>query len=264
MAGCPEEATLNGLPTWSGWSRQITDLSEPLSDSAGDWSRMVTEDVCPAAGSDNEEHAKGLELLPKQRVELKLHEGDKTPIFASAASVADLRCAVSEATGTAPEHVHLCEGGSVRGRALLDHELVPTEVTVVGVDRLPGGGVAMGRQQFLRVLLEIKEALSTVSLEEQSHAGSSSSGGPSEALAPPMELAERAAEDVLRCLRLEAEDRGQVFFESFADIDNFYCTSAFSADPTFRSVYATINTLLGKFRGVPCELLGGAGGLIGA
>lgn len=290
----------------------MTDFSE------GEWSRTCTEDVCPVVPGSAEcaRAPLGPDLLPPGRVNLRLAAGGEGPMWASAASVADLRRTVSEATGLEPRRVQLCEG--VTRRALLDHERVPLQVEVVGLDRLPGGGVVLGRAQFLRVLLDIKRALST-NVEEpgqpssppgdreekpwqpekpaaagtQEELGQPSSptgdraekpgqpkkpaaAGTQDAAAPSggveaeaaraatQELAARVTQDVFRGLRQEAENRAQVFFRDFAEMDKFYCTSAFSGEPEFRTVYTEINVLLSKFGGVPCELIGGGGGLIGA
>jgi len=297
MAGCPEEEQAEAVDPGASlpgcWSRQVTDMTD-FSESA-DWSRTCTEDVCPVYPS-TAECARGPDLLPPRRVNLRLAAGGEGPTWASAASVADLRRTVSEATGLEPGRVQLCEG--VARRALLDHELVPLQVEVVGVDRLPGGGVVLGRAQFLRVLLDIKRALSATPEEEpgqpssahadreekpgqpekpgppgkpaaagaqEKAAPSSGAGAGAEAARPATEeLAASVTRDIFRRLRQEAEDRAQVFFQDFAEMDKFYCTSAFSGDPEFRTVYTEISVLLSKFGAVPCELLGGGGGLIGA
>ncbi|CAK0812221.1 unnamed protein product, partial [Prorocentrum cordatum] len=132
MAGCPEgqrAEVAEPCPAWSGWSRQVTDMTDF---SENDWSRTCTEDVCPVLPSGGES-ARGPDLLPPRRVNLRLAAGGEEPTWASAASVAELRRTVSEATGLEPERLQLCEG--VARRALLDHELVPLQVEVVGLDR---------------------------------------------------------------------------------------------------------------------------------
>lgn len=233
-----------------GFSRSVTQETAGTEFSEAGWSRTCTEDVCPTLKEQPTLFFSGISQPRWVELVLGVDARNTCTVLTDWAHVVrDLRQVISEATGVDVSNIELAMNKT--GSTLSDVELLPSPVTVRGLDCFPRGSTLLGREQFVEVLHEIQ----TILLQEQIQ-------GVIRPLVCGADARKYVTDLVVKQqMQMESESCVQTIFlgpngvkASFANVaemNRFFHSSNFYNDVQIQRIYIELNGMLGR----PCPFL---------